>query len=181
MTKLEIEKELKNQGDYVQIDNITRFLKQNIPLDLKKFVMLKLVEIYERRAMFQAAGEIYNRLIEITLINSEKTEYAIKEIKAYIQAGLYDKAGLTVKTIVSEVSLTERAKIVNSIRDFYKIQAENYEKQGRRNKALQTYERMLTMNYSELEKKEINKKLLGLYKSLGLIKEYIVLEKKLKE
>jgi hypothetical protein len=70
---------------------------------------------------------------------------------------------------------------VNSTRDFYKIQAERYEKEGRRNKALQTYERMLTMNYAELEKKEINKKLLSLYKSLGLINQYMALEKKLKE
>lgn len=181
MTKVEIEKELKTQGDYVQIDNITRFLKQNLPLDLKKFVMLKLVEIYERRTMFQAAADIYNKLTEITLVNSEKTEYAIREIKSYIQAGLYDKAELTIKKVVSEVSLTERAKIVNSIRDFYKAQAEKYEKEGRRNKALQTYERMLTMNYSEIEKKEINKKLLNLYKSLGFINQYMVLEKKLKE
>jgi len=72
MSKAEIEKELKNQGDYVQIDNITRFLKQGIPLDLKKFVMLKLVEIYERRAMFQAAADTYNKLAEIALISSEK-------------------------------------------------------------------------------------------------------------
>jgi tetratricopeptide (TPR) repeat protein len=181
MTKLEIEKELKNQGDYVQIDNITRFLKQNLPLDLKKFVILKLVEIYEKRTMFQAAADLYNKLTELTVISSEKIEYSIKEIKAYIQAGLYDKAELTIKKIVAEVNLAERAKIVNSIRDFYKIQAENYEKQGRRNKALQTYERMLTMNYSELEKNGINKKLLILYRELGLIKEYLALEKKIKE
>lgn len=182
MTKVEIEKELTGKGDYVQIDNITRFLKENVPVDIKKFCLLKLVDIYEKRTMFQAAADCYNKVIEITVPIKEKTELFIKEIQCYIQAGLYDKAELTVKRVVSEeVTLAERAKIVNTIRAFYKSQAEKYEKEGRRNKALQTYERMLNMNYSETEKKEIEVRVLGLYKTLGMIKEYMALEKRLKE
>ncbi len=179
MTKLEIEKELSKQGDYVQIDNITRFLKENLPVDVKKFVLLKLVEIYEKRAMFQAAADIYNKLTEITMVASDKNLYFIKEIQCYIKAGFFDKAELTIKRVVGEVSVAERAKIVNTIRDFYKSQAETYEKEGRRNKALQTYEKMLTMNYSEIEKANIDKKLLGLYKNLGMINQFMALEKKL--
>jgi tetratricopeptide (TPR) repeat protein len=179
MTKVEIEKELNSQGDYVQIDNLTRFLKENLPVDLKKFVFLKLVDIYEKRTMFQAAADIYNKLTEITVVASDKNSYFVKEIQCYIKAGFFDKADLTIKKVVGEVSVAERAKIVNTIRAFYKTQAETYEKEGRRNKALQTYERMLTMNYSEIEKTEIDKKLLGLYKNLGMINQYMALEKKL--
>jgi len=85
------------------------------------------------------------------------------------------------KKLTNEISTNERTKILDSIKEFYKIQAENYEKQERRSKALQTYEKMMTMDYSELEKKQIQYKLLDLYKKLGMIKEYMLIEKKLKE
>jgi hypothetical protein len=73
MTKAEIERELKNQGDYVQIDNITRFLKQNPPLDIKKFLYANLIEIYNRRKMFGEAAETCGRLAELMLNDEEKS------------------------------------------------------------------------------------------------------------
>jgi tetratricopeptide (TPR) repeat protein len=179
MTKVEIEKELNNQGDYVQIDNITRFLKESIPTDIKRFVYLKLVEIYEKRAMFGDAALVYEKLIEISLSKTDKVSYFTKAAECYIKAGFFDKADLAVKKAVNESTIAEKAKITNSIREFYKNQAENYEKERRRNNAVKTYEKMLAMNYPDAEKKEINKKLAELYKNLGMIDKYMVMQKKL--
>jgi tetratricopeptide (TPR) repeat protein len=179
MTKVEIEKELAGQGDYVQIDNITRFLKESIPTDVKRFVYSKLVAIYEKRAMFGDAALIYEKLVEIALSKPEKVNYFTKAAECYIKAGFFDKADLSVKKAVNEGTMAEKAKITNSIRDFYKNQAETYEKERRRNNAVKTYEKMLAMNYPDTEKKEINIKLAGLYKNLGMIEKYITMQKKL--
>ena len=179
MTKIEIERELSGQGDYVQIDNITRFIKENPPIDIKRFVYLRLTGIYEKRNMFADAAEVYGRLIEISLVEKDKVGYLTKMTECYIRAGFFDKADATLKRAISEASVMEKGKISIAIKEFYKTQAQIYEKEKRRQKAIQTYEKMLTMNYLDFEKKEINQKLLTLYKELGMMDQYMVLNKKL--
>jgi tetratricopeptide (TPR) repeat protein len=179
MTKLDIEKELNGQGDYVQIDNITRFIKENPAIDIKRFVYLKLAGIYERRNMFADAAEVYMKLIEISLVEKDKVNYLTKSTENYIKAGFFDKADATLKKALSEASVMERGKISISIKEFYKSQAQLYEKEKRRTKAVQTYEKMLAMNYSDLEKKDISQKLLTLYKELGQVDQYMVLNKRI--
>lgn len=179
MTKLEIEKELSGKGDYVLIDNITRFAKENIPTDIRKFIYTKLAEIYEKRNMFADAADIHGRLAEISVTPSEKGNSFVKETEDYIKAGFFDKADLAIKKIITVVKASERPAIMISIKEFYKNQAKNYEKEKRRSLAVKTYEKLLTLNISDAEKDEINQKLLGLYKELGMIGQYMVMQKKL--
>ncbi len=180
MTKSEIEKELNGKGDYVLIDNITRFLKENPALDVKKFLYLKLTEIYERRNMFSEAAELYDRLSEISSIVEERAKYFTKETEDYIKAGFFDKADLALKKIIVNIKASERPKIMLTIKEFYKNQANTYEKEKRRSLAVKTYEKLLDMNIPDLEKEEINRKLLELYQSLGMIKKLMILKEKLR-
>jgi hypothetical protein len=129
MTKIEIEKELQGKGDYVLIDNITRFLRENPPIDIKRFVYLKLVDIYQKRNMFVDAADIYLRLIEICLVDRDKVVYSTKATECYVKAGLFDKADMTLNKAISETGITERGKITIAIKEFYKYQAELYEKE----------------------------------------------------
>lgn len=179
MNKAEVEKELSGKGDYVLIDNITRFAKENIPPDIRKFVYTKLAGIYEKRNMFADAADIYGKLAEISMIAAEKGNYFVKETENYIRAGFFDKADLAIKKIITVIKATERPKIMISIKEFYKNQAQIYEKEKRRSFAVKTYEKLLTLNISDAEKGEINKKLLGLYKELGMIGQYMVMQKRL--
>jgi tetratricopeptide (TPR) repeat protein len=177
MTKVEIERELKSQGDYVQIDNITRFLKQNPALDVKKFLYAILIEIYDRRKMFGEAAETCGRLAEIMLNDKEKVVCLRKEVEFYIKAGFFDKADAVFRRTLSEISPNERPKLDLEIREFYKNQADIYEKEKRRSFAVKTYEKLLTMKLSETEKSEINGKLSNLYRELGMVGEYMKLKK----
>lgn len=177
MTKVEIERELKGQGDYVQIDNITRFLKQNPALDVKKFLYAILIEIYDRRKMFGEAAETCGRLAEIMLNDKEKVVCLRKEVEFYIKAGFFDKADAVFRRTLSEISPNERPKLDLEIREFYKNQADIYEKEKRRSFAVKTYEKLLTMKLSETEKSEINRKLSNLYRELGMVGEYMKLKK----
>lgn len=177
MTKVEVEKELNGKGDYVQIDNITRFLKENPATDVKRFLYLKLTEVYERRSMFSEEADMYNKLIELSVTPADKVNYHIKATECYIKSGFFDKADLMMNRALGEVKELERRKLMNSIIDFYKKQAQVYEKEKRRSKAMKTYEKLLSMNIVSSEKDEINKKLSGLYKELGMVGEYMRLNK----
>jgi tetratricopeptide (TPR) repeat protein len=179
MTKVEIEKELSGKGDYVLIDNMTRFLKENLPLDIKRFVFLKLVAVYERRNMFAEAAAVYDRLIELSLTPQDRVNYRTKATECYIKSGVYDKADLSMKNLSGEAKSSERAKISLSMKEFYFKQAQIYEKEKRRSRAIKTYEKLLEMNLIEPEKNEINKKLLELYRETGMIKEFMDIRKKL--
>jgi tetratricopeptide (TPR) repeat protein len=179
MTKVEIEKELSGKGDYVLIDNITRFAKESIPTDTRKFIYTRLADIYEKRNMFADAADIYGKLADMSITSAEKGNNFVKETENYIKAGFFDKADLSIKKIISVIKATERPKIMISIKEFYKNQAKNYEKEKRRSLAVKTYEKLLTLNISENEKSEINQRLLGLYKELGMVGQYMAMSKKL--
>lgn len=179
MNRTEIERELAGKGDYVLIDNITRFLKENVPQDIKRFCYLKLVEIYERRNMFSEEANIYGRLTEIAINSSDRKNYIIQEIGCFVKAGLFDRADATIRELGEEVKETERRKILTEVIDVYKRQAGIYEKERRRSHAAKTYEKILSMNIPEAEKNEINKKLLVLYKELGMVGEYMKMKSKL--
>jgi len=178
MTKVEIEKELRNQGDYVQIDNITRFLKQNPALDVKKFLFAILIQIYDRRKMFAEAADTCGKLIEIIMNPDEKSVCLKKEVEFYIKAGFFDKADAVFRRALSEIKPNERPKLSLEIREFYKRQADSYEKEKRRSLAVKTYEKILTLDIPDFEKKEVNEKLVKLYKELGMVGEYMKLKAK---
>jgi tetratricopeptide (TPR) repeat protein len=179
MTKLEIEKELDREGDYVKIDNITRFLKENPSLDIKKFLLKKLIEVYERRKMFCDAADSCSRLIELTNDEKEKADILVKQTEFYIKSGFFDKADIVLRKMIEEINPKERSKIMINIKNFYKEQALMYESQKRKSKAIETYEKILTLNINEDERKEIENRLLYLYKDLGKVGDFIRLQKKL--
>ena len=84
-----------------------------------------------------------------------------------------------MKNLSGEAKLGEKAKINSSIKDFYLNQAQTYEKEKRRARAIQTYQKLLTLNLLDAEKEMVNKKLLALYKETGMIKEVMDMRKKL--
>ncbi len=177
MRKHEIEEDLKGKGDFVQIDHLNRFLKESLSMDTKKFVYLKLAEIYEKRSMFSDAAKMYDNAAMISITFSDKVKQYVKETELYIKAGFFDRADEAMKKAVGTASTAEKDRIYTSIKDFYKRQAEVYEKELRRSHAVSIYERVLEMKINDLERQEIRKKLLGLYEKLGKIKEYAALKK----
>jgi tetratricopeptide (TPR) repeat protein len=181
MTKLEIERELAGKGDYVLIDNITRFLKENLPTDIRRFAYAKLCEIYEKRKMFADAADLYGKTAELSTSDKEKVDNYIRETECYIKAGFFDKADNAIRKIIGEAKVAERGKIMISIKEFYKDQARIYEKEKRRSLAAKTYEKILSLNISDAEKEEINQHLTGLYKELGMVKQYMGLKKEYKK
>ena len=177
MTKSEIEKDLQGKGDYVQIDNLRRFLKENLAIDTRKFVLMKLVLIYENRKMFSEAADLYGKLSELAMNASERSSFLIKQIEDYIKSGFFDMVDLIMGKLMSEtVKYTDKAKITSTIIGFYVTQAQIYEKEKRRSKAVEIYEKLLTMKIPDSDRTEIKNRLLKLYYALGMVDKYMNLK-----
>ena len=175
MTKSEIEKEVSKWGEYVQIDNLTRFLKTNpgIPVDVKKFVNQKLGEVYETRKMFFDSAISYEKVAELCVLRQEKIKNFLKSVNNYIKSGYFERADESARKCLRESSSQERAEILKSLREFYKQEAERGIKENKRSNTIKVYERMLEMNSIPIaEKTEIKEKLLKLYLTLGMMPQY---------
>ena len=180
MTKTEIEKELEGKGDYVQIDHLGRFLKEpGVALDTKKFVFLKLAELYEKARMLNDAAKMYENAAELSIPFAEKIKHYMKETELYAKSGAFDRVEQAMKKAMSQANTREREEIKISVKMFYKEQARLSEAEGKRAQAVRFYEKILEMRISEQERAEIAERLLYLYKSLGRIREYQALEKSL--
>lgn len=175
MTKVEIEREISKWGDYVQIDNLTRFLKTNpsIPFDVKRFINQKLGEVYEKSKMFFDSAVSYEKVGELCVLRPEKLKNFLKAVNNYIKSGYFDRADETAKKCLRESSSLERVEILKSLKESYKQEAERGIKENKRSNTVKVYERMLEMVSIPLaEKEEIKEKLLKLYLTLGMMNNY---------
>jgi tetratricopeptide (TPR) repeat protein len=178
MSKSEIEQELEGKGNFVQIDHLTYFLKENLTLDMKKFICIKLATLYEKVGMLTEAAKMYESAGIISIAFTEKMKHFVKEAELYIKTGSFDRADEAMKKAMGQANSIEKQNIYTSIKEFYKRQAEVYEKELRRNHAAIIYEKLLEMKISDQERKEIKEKLLVLYDKLGKRDEYLLLERK---
>jgi len=167
MIKSEIEEELTGKGDFVQIDYLTRFLKEPLTMDMKKFIFLKLAELYEKISMLKEAAKNYNDAAMVSIAFSEKINHYMKEADLYIKADDFEKCDEAMKKAMAQANSTEKNDIYFTVKGFYKLQAETYEKNLKRASAARVYEKLLEMRISDSERKEIKEKLLGTYDKLG--------------
>jgi len=178
-SKSEIEKEIEGKGDFVQIDYLTKFLKEKLPIDIKKFICLRLAEIYERKAMFGDAAKMFDNVALVSIAFSEKIKHYVKETELYIKAGVFDRADEAMKKAMNQANTIEKQDIYFVVKDLYKKQAEVYEKEMKRAHAVRIYEKLSEMNISNSDRQEIKKKLLELYEKLGKFEEMKRLKKSL--
>ena len=178
MTKSEIEQFLKGKGDYVQIDHLGRFMKEpGLAMDTKKFIYLKLAELYEKAKMFSEAAKMCDHAADLSIPYAEKMGHYKREAELYARAGEFDRSEMAMKKAMSEVNYREKEEIYNSMKDFYKEQGKMYEKMEKRNQAVKFYEKVLEMRISDAERSEIKARLMELYKKLGKIREYSAMER----
>jgi len=171
ISKSEIEKEINERGDFLNIDYLIDLTKKELPYDVKKFVHIRLAEVYERLKMCNKAAQVYDSLAMISLAFAEKIKYYIKETETYIMIDEFDEADRAMKKAIREANAVEKDEVYYHIRDFYKKTAENYEKQMKINHASRVYEKLLGMRINEQEKSQMKKKLIGFYERLGKFKE----------
>jgi len=103
----------------------------------------------------------------------------MKEAELYLRAGRYDMAEEAMKKAMCEASTRERADITAIMKDLYKRQAQACEMSKRKTHAAEIYEKILRMDISNIEQRDIKMKLLNLYDNLGRVTDYLKLKKEL--
>ena len=176
MTTQQIDEFIKNKGDFVKIDLLGRLLHENIPNATRKFVFLKLGEIYERASMFFDSASSYEKAETLSSSPGEKKTLLVKSAQLYIRAGDFNRTDGLIRNAISEVNNFEKKDIYDGIKKFYIYTAEMSEKSRKLGDAVKLYEKILTMELSDSEKKQVREKLMFLYNKLGKIREYMVLK-----
>ena len=181
MTKSEIEQFLQGKGNYVQIDDLGRFLKEPIALDTKKFVFLKLAELYEKARMLNEAAKMHENAAGLSIAFTERIKHYMKETELYAKIGAFERVENAMKKAMAQANSREVEEIKISVKMFYKEQAKICETELKRSQAVRFYEKILEMRLSEQERAEIMGKLLELYKKLGKLHEYSAMEKSIQK
>lgn len=181
MTIEEIDRELSGKGDFVQIDYMTSFLKLESTFEIRKYVSMKLSDVYEKRGMFSESAKIYEMIGEFAKGYAEQTKYFVRAAELYIMADLYPRADECIRKALRETKIKQQNEIEKNIKNLYINQAEKYLTEKRRSNSVKIYEKLLVMNISKDEREDIKKKLLGLYEELGRMREYYMLKGKIEK
>lgn len=127
--------------------------------------------------MLSDAAKTYEALAIAAIAFSEKRLYYIKETELFIKAGMFERADEAMKKGMNLGTASDKSEIYFVVKEFYKKQAEAYEREMRRAHAAKIYEKLLEMNISSMEREEIKEKLLKLYEKLGKVREYFNLKR----
>jgi tetratricopeptide (TPR) repeat protein len=177
LSRSDIEEQIAGKGEYIQIDHLNRLLREKLHRDTKKFVYMKLIEIYNKKHMLNDVAKMYEGLAGICIAFSEQIKHYLKATEYYIRAGFFDKADYSMRRALNDANSVERNEINFAVKDFYKRLAENYERELKRNNAVKIYEKLLEMNITDEERKEIKDRLMELYEKLGKFKEFYAIKK----
>ena len=172
VTRIQIEEDLKNKGDFVKIDHLNRFLKQADSLDTRKFVLMKLAAIYEDKGFFIDAAKNIGSAAEIAITYKEKIDLYMKEAAFYVKLGSFELADKTFQKVMSLCTARERVDMQAKYVQFYYNEAQDHEKAIRNRRAADFYEKLSSMPYQTINRIELKQKLLELYNKLGRIRDY---------
>lgn len=178
MSKGEIERVLATKGVFIQIDYLKRFLREDLPIDTKKFAYLKLAELYEQSGMFIEAAKYISLIAENVITFKERRGLFIKEFKLLVKAGQYGRADVAIKKAYNESNTSEeRREIKDEIKKTYLDQAKEYEIKGMKGRAISVYEKALHLDLEDFEKNSIKERLIPLYETTGKLREFYAMRK----
>ena len=87
VTKQEVEESIKDKDDFIKIDYLNRYLRQADNLDLKKFLLLNLAAVNEKKNLLNDAIKNVVGAADIALTYREKRELFMKEVELWVKLG----------------------------------------------------------------------------------------------
>lgn len=178
ITRREVEEKISKIGDYVKMDFLQQCLKKQLDFDTRKFVLVKLSQIYESRKMYLEAGKLLRAAAEINVTYDGKISDYMKSTDLYIKAGAFDESDISFAKAIGSATEIQKNGLKTKRKDMIKMQADEFMKRDKRAHALTAYEKLLSLpEVSPSEKKDIQNSLLGLYQKLGKVREFGNLQK----
>lgn len=175
-TRSEIEARLKGMGDYVKMSYLQRALKSGLDFDSRKFVLLKLAEIYDYRKMFLESAKMLKSAAEINTTFKDKIRDYLKAVDMFIRGGDFVEADRLFAQALALGNDSEKMQMKMQRKNSYLSQARFFLSNDKRNNARLIFEKTLTLELDMHEKKDVQKQLLELYNKLGLVREFYKLQ-----
>lgn len=176
-TRREVEAKIASVGDYVKMDYLADCLKKNLDFDTRKFVLTTLSKIYESRGMYSEAGKLMRWSADINTTYDGKVGDFMKSVELYIKAGVFDESDVSFNKALVLANQPQKNEIKTKRKLMYAAQAKEYIKRDKRKHAMETYEKLLTLDLGPNEKKDVQNVLMGLYEKLGKVRDFYNMKK----
>lgn len=163
--------------DLTKMEYLESVLKtSDVNMDVKKFALGMLAELYEKRMMYDKAAKAMFGKAGYDITFREKVETYLKAAEYYAKAGSIIGAEDMFSRASREANTEQQAKIALAKKNIYFTIANDLEKRARMSNATKFYEHLLTLKIDDLEKSLIKKKLTDYYKRMGKFNEARVVE-----
>jgi tetratricopeptide (TPR) repeat protein len=139
--------------------------------EVKRFILLKLVELYEGRKMFEKAGKAMANKAGMDISFPDKIESYLRAAELFAKSGRVDEADEMFVRALRDANDVQRQKIKLARKNIFKINADELEKRGKRVGAVKFYEKLVKMNLDDIEKEEIKRKLVDTYRAMGRFRD----------
>lgn len=163
----EIEEKLKRMSDFLKIEYLEELAEKKIPVEVKRYVHEKIAELYADKKMYSSAAKNMEIAASLCVTFKDKIKAYMKEVEFLIYGEDYNEAERTLAKALSNANTKEKEEIKKQFTEILKKQAELYERNGLRIKAIKVYERLLKLT----PKREIVRKLIELNEKTGRIDE----------
>jgi hypothetical protein len=178
VTREDVDNAIKGKGEYVQIDALNRIISGMPHVLIKLYAYSKLAEVYERKKSYGDLGKTYESMALYAINTTDKINNFMKAAEAYIKDGSFERTDIALRKAMNEASEGQRVGLYVRIKEYYKKDALQFEKEMKRAQAVKIYEKLMLMRLADSEKEEIKKKLVDLYEKLGKYTEKSNLEKR---
>lgn len=162
-----------NKAEYLE-----SVIRKNISLDINKFALKTLCEIYEQEKLYEKAGKSYSLRSKFDNTFKEKIENLLKAAENFCKAIKIEDAEQMFLAAYREANETERREILKKRKESYFKYGEYFEKVGKKSSAVKFYEKLINIKIEENEKTIVKEKLIKIYTQLGRLKEAKEIEKR---
>ena len=171
VSRAEIEEDLKNKGDFVKIDHLNRYLKQADSIDVKKFILMKLVEIYIDKGFYLDAAKRLDIAADASITFKEKLDAYMKEAELLVKSHQFSMADQALKKALVQAGNNEKNVCYDKYISYYEAEALVNEKSQKHRTAIDFYEKIHPMARTRDKREIIRTKIISLYGKLGMVKD----------
>lgn len=172
VTKEEVDRAIAGKDDFVKIDYLRRYLRQADSLDTRKYILLMLAGISENKNMTRDSVKYIASAAEISITFREKIDLYLKEAELWIRISNFQEADKALNAALSCGNVNERPAIQDRYIDLYRINGKMAENNDKKRRAIEIYEKLITLKQPYEKKLEIKERLLDLYNKMGRIRDY---------
>lgn len=161
-----------NKEDYLE-----SAFKKDLSIEIKKFILATLSELYELDKMYSKAAKAMSNKARFDTTFSDKISSYKKSAELFCKIGSIEDAEDMFSRAFRESNEVKKLEIIKFRKELYLISAEKLENLGKKSNALRFYEKLINMKLDVSEKERVKGKLVKIYSLLGRFKEAELISK----